>query len=220
MSRGKVRVLLVDDHRMVRDGLRAILSREERIEVVGEAGDGREAIEAVRRDPPDVVVMDVGLPGMNGIEATRQIREEHPDVAVIALSTYSDRRYVENMLRAGARGYVLKKAAADELVRAVEAVRNGHCYTSPEVTSHVVESSLRPEVGGRSSAYTLLGRREREVLQLLAEGRTSPQIAALLSISARTVEAHRRNIMRKLDLRTIAELTKYAVREGLTSLDR
>ena len=213
------RVLLVDDHQMVREGLHGILARSERVEVVGEAGDGLEAIEKVAETSPDVVIMDVGLPRMNGIEATRAITTEHGDVKVIALSAYSDSRYVINMLQAGAMGYVLKDSASAELLRAVDAVLGGHQYLSPEITG-VVLTRCVPGVGeGESSAFSLLGAREREVLQRIAEGATTAKIAEQLFIAPKTVETHRRNIMRKLGVRTIAGLTKYAVREGLTSLD-
>lgn len=219
MSPSPVRVLLVDDHKMMRDGLRAMLSSHPGILVVGEAGDAPSALESVRSVHPDVVVMDVGLPQTNGIDATAQILEEHPEVRVIALSTYSDWRYVESMLRVGARGYVIKAAAGEELVRAVEAVMDGHSYTSPEITTQLMAASLESRAAEPGSALALLAAREREVLHLLAEGRTSAGIGSALGISARTVEAHRRNIQRKLGLRTVAELTKYAVREGLSSLD-
>jgi DNA-binding NarL/FixJ family response regulator len=202
----------------VRDGLRAILEKESRIEVVGEAQDGRTAIELVRALTPDVVIMDIAMPDMNGIEATRRICAESSS-RVIALSFYGDKRYVENMLDAGASGYVHKGAAADELVRAVRAVMHGKHYLSPEVTGAVVESYVGRKKGRDASAYSVLGPREREVLQLLAEGKTSPQIARSLSIATKTVETHRRNITKKLDLHSVAELTKYAIRQGLTSAE-
>lgn len=212
------RVLLVDDHKIVRDGLRAILDQEAGIEVVGEAQDGRSALELVRELEPDVVVMDIAMPDMNGIEATRRVSADS-SARVIALSFYSDKRYVENMLDAGAVGYVHKGAAGDELLRAVRAVMQGKNYLSPEVTGAVVESYVTRKKGRAGSAYTVLGPREREVLQLLAEGKTSPQIGRCLSIATKTVETHRRNITKKLDLHSVAELTKYAIRQGLTSAE-
>lgn len=212
------RVLLVDDHKIVRDGLRAILDKEPGIEVIGEAQDGRSAIELARELVPEVVVMDIAMPDMNGIEATRRICADSP-ARVIALSFYSDKRYVENMLDAGAVGYVHKGAAGDELLRAVQAVMQGKNYLSPEVTGAVVESYVGRKKGRGGTAYTVLGPREREVLQLLAEGKTSPQIGRCLSIATKTVETHRRNITKKLDLHSVAELTKYAIRQGLTSAE-
>jgi len=214
-----IRMLLVDDHRMMREGLRALLQGVTDIEIVGQAADGREALDLVRTLSPDIVVMDVGMPELNGVEATRRIRAEYPDVKVIALSTHTDKRYVHHMLEAGARGYVLKIAAYDELLRAVRAVSLGRTYLSPEVAGSVVERSTSPHDGSAVSAYSSLGSREREVLQLVAEGKTSSETAKEMHISTKTVETHRRNIVQKLGLHGTAELTKYAVREGLTSLD-
>lgn len=217
-----LRILIADDHGMVREGLRALLDRAPGIEVVAEAHDGRGAIRATQEHAPDIVLMDVGLPGMNGIEATRQITSEDPGPRVIALSAYSDRRYVLNMLKAGARGYLLKDSASEELLRAVHAISRGDGYLSPEITGVVVNRCLQgePNAEPETSAFTLLGAREREVLQLIAEGLTTPAIAKRLFISPKTVETHRRNLMRKLGIHTIAELTKYAVREGLTGLEQ
>jgi two-component system NarL family response regulator len=215
-----VQILLADDHQMLRDGLRSILASEPDIEVVGEAENGHAAVAMARTLRPNVVVMDIGMCGLNGVEATRQIKAENPKVHVIALSTYSDRRYVLSMLEAGASGYVLKASAYDELLRAVRAVAEGKNYLSPDITGVVVDAHLHAQSESGASAYTSLGPREREIVQLLAEGHTSPEIARRLHISTSTVETHRRNIMRKLDVHSIAELTKYAVREGLTSLDR
>lgn len=214
-----IRVLLVDDHQIMREGLKAILAEEPMIDVVGEADDGRQAVELAASLSPDIVVMDVGMPSMNGIEATRKIRARHPGVGVIALSMYSDKRYVDNMLDAGAGGYVLKESAGEDLLRAVQAVATGKGYLSPEITDLVVDGYMGKQASGASSVYELLGNREREVLQLLAEGRTSRDIGAQLSIAVKTVETHRRNIKEKLNMRSVAELTKYAVREGLTPLE-
>lgn len=210
-------VLLVDDHRMVREGLRAILEKDGSFSIVGEASSGREAIQLAQELLPNVIVMDIAMSDMNGIEATRQIRTLLPDTRVVALSSHSDRRYVKAILEAGASGYVLKANAYDELVRGVDAARQGLKYLCAEVTSAIVENSLREGLAG--SVYEILGAREREVLQLLAEGLTSSQIAQRLSVATSTVETHRRNIMRKLDVHNVAELTKYAIREGLTPLE-
>lgn len=216
----KTRVLLVDDHKMMRDGLRALLLAEDDIEIVGEASNGREALEMVRTTKPHVVVMDVGMPDLNGVDATRSIRSEHEHVRVIGLSTHTDKRYVHHMLEAGACGYVLKIGAHEELLRAVRAARLGRSYLSPEIAGYVVSRSTTPNAGPDATAYSQLGAREREVLQLVAEGKTSAETARLMHISIKTVETHRRNIVQKLGLHGTAELTKYAIREGLTSLDQ
>lgn len=210
-------ILLVDDHQIVREGLRSVLERDNWCTVVGEAADGREAVQMAQSLKPDVVVMDIAMPGLNGIEATRQIVAAEPDVAIVILSSHSDRRYLKAVLDAGASGYVLKANAYDELRRAVEAVAVGKKYLCSEVTQYVIDSgTLRDE---HVSASDVLGPRELEVLQLLAEGKTSAQIGQILCIATTTVETHRRNIMRKVNLHSVAELTKYAVREGLTGLD-
>ena len=215
-----IRILLVDDHRMMRDGLRSILDLEDDLDVVGEASDGYEALEMARALRPDVIVMDIGMKGLNGIEATRQIRAGNPRARVVALSTHSSEPYLTSMLEAGASGYVLKDAAVDELRRAIRVVADGHHFLSPEVAGSVVASHLRNSPNALASASAALAPREREILQLLAEGHTSAEIASRLHIATTTVESHRRNIMRKLDLHSVAELTKYAIREGLTSLER
>ena len=213
-----IRVLLADDHELMREGLRAILEKEPEIEVIGEAQSGREAVEQVRALAPDLVIMDVAMKDLNGIEATRQIRAANGATKVVALSSYSDRRYVTAILAAGASAYVLKANAYDNLRRAVDAVIQGKSYLCPEVAGAVIDVATASRLPD-SSAYSLLGPREREVLQLLAEGLTSPQIAKRLHVSTSTVESHRRNLMGKLGIHSVAELTKYAIREGLTSLD-
>jgi len=215
----KIRVLLVDDHKMMREGLRALLDGAPDIQVVGQAADGRVALDLVRTLSPDVVVMDIGMPELNGVEATRRIRAEFERVRVIALSTHTDKRYVHHMLEAGACGYVLKIGAHEELLRAVRAASVGKSYLSPEIAGLVVERSTSAHAGGEVTAFSSLGAREREVLQLVAEGKTSGETAKQMHISIKTVETHRRNIVQKLGLHGTAELTKYAIREGLTSLD-
>ncbi|MGH7856069.1 MAG: response regulator [Candidatus Binatia bacterium] len=212
------RVLLVDDHQMVREGLRAILEQDEAFSVVGEASTGREAVKLSQELRPDVVVMDVAMSDLNGIEATRQIHHLVPDTAIVALSSHSDRRYVMAILAAGACGYVLKANAYEQLARGVSAAARGMKYLSPDITSEIIDAAFREE-SLRGSVYEILGPREREVLQLLAEGFTSVQIAERLGVSPSTAETHRRNIMRKLDVHNVADLTKYAIREGLTTLD-
>jgi two-component system response regulator NreC len=209
-----MRIVLADDHKIVRHGLRAILEQNEGMEVVGEAENGQQAIAVTNATHPDVVLMDVTMPELNGIDAAKRIAGEHPRTKIIALSMCADRRYVLRMLAAGASGYLLKNAAAEELVRALRAAVAGRTYLSPEIAGLVVES-LRER-----SAPDELSSREREVLQLLAEGRTSKEIAVQLHVAVTTVETHRRQIMAKVNLHSIAELTKYAIREGITSVDR
>ena len=215
-----IRILLVDDHTMMREGLRSLLASQADFEIVGEACDGRSAVTLARSLSPNIVIMDIGMSDMNGIEATRKIVAESRRMRVIALSTYADKRYVLNMLDAGAMGYVLKIAAYEEIVRAVRAAHAGKTYLSPEVAGLVVENSRREKETGEVTAFSTLGAREREVLQLVAEGLTSAETAHKMQISMKTVETHRRNIAKKLGLHSTAELTKYAIREGLTSLDR
>jgi len=211
-----ITVLLVEDHRLVREALRDTLAKEPGIEIVGEAGDADAAFERTRSLAPDVVVLDIGLPGMNGIEVATRLKEQSGnEPKVVALSAYADKRFVTEMLRAGAGGYVTKSAAGTELIRAIRAVAEGQTYLCPEVAGTLV-SAVRD--GSEKPEAPRLSRREREVLRLIAEGARSPSIAEQLHISLGTVEVHRRNIMRKLSLRTVAELTRYAVREGLVLL--
>jgi DNA-binding NarL/FixJ family response regulator len=210
-----IRALLADDHRVVREGIQALLEREPDIEVVGTCGDGRSAIQLASNLRPDVVVIDVGMPDLNGIDATRQILAAVPTARIVVLSVYSDKRYVLGALRAGASGYVLKVGAHDDLLRAVRAVAAGKHYLSPEITGVVIDEQSSVQ----QSSEPVLGAREREVLQLLAEGKTSPQIAQHLHVSVKTVETHRRNIMDKLGMHNVAELTKYAIREGISTLE-
>ena len=212
----KTTILLVDDHQMFRDGLRAILQRSPRLQVVAEAADGRRAVElATGKLAPQVVIMDIGMPGLNGAEATRQILTRRPQIRVIALSSHADRRFVVAMLDAGASGYVLKECASDEILRAISAATQGRTFLSTGVAAADNSRGKSPKSPAPACP---LGTREREVLQLLAEGKTSRQIGLMLFISPKTVEVHRRHIMDKLQLHNVAELTKYAVREGLTSV--
>lgn len=213
------RVLLADDHRIIREGLRSLLQKQSDMEVVDEAQDGITAVRLTEKLHPDIVIMDIGMPDLNGIEAARQIVNRVKGVKVIALSMHSDKRFVLEMLKAGASGYLLKDCAFEELVDAIRAVNTGQIYLSNRVTGVVVDEFLHNRPGSGASAYNLLSPREREVLQLLAEGNTTKNIAAFLNVSTKTIETHRQQIMEKLNLHSVAELTKYAVKEGLTSLD-
>ena len=212
-----IKVLIADDHQIMREGLRAMLEKEHDIVVLGEAEDGRMIERLARELAPDVIIMDVAMPDLNGIEATRQIVAELPGVKIIALSMHDDRRFVLNMLKAGAAGYMLKDSAFTDLAKAIRVVMSGKTYLSHEVTDIVVKDYVSSSQPAESSAFHLLSPREREVLQLLAEGKTSAQIGEKLHISVKTVETHRQQIMIKLKIRSVAELTKYAIREGLTS---
>ena len=212
-----VRVLLADDHQLFREALRMLLDREATMEVVAETGDGLEVVKLARETRPHVVCMDIGLPGMNGIETTRRLIAACPDIKVIGLSAHYDQRYVLDMLDAGASAYVTKAAAGAELLRAVKAVQSGQTYLSPDAVAAVTPDRLKQNGQQAANGAASLAPRERQVLQLVAEGHSSAQISALLHIAPSTVDVHRRNIMRKLDLHSIAELTKFAIRYGLTS---
>ncbi|MHC4623328.1 MAG: response regulator [Planctomycetota bacterium] len=214
-----IRILLADDHKITRQGLRSLLEKEPDMEVVAEAEEGRAAVRLARELVPRVVIMDVSMPDLNGMEATRQITGEFPDVKVIALSMHSDNLFATEMLRSGASGYLLKDCAFEELARAIRTVVAGKTYLSPTISSVVVDDYLHRLSKADFSASDVLTSREREVLQLLAEGQSTKQIALKLHISAKTVETHRRQIMDKLDIHSVAELTKYAIRKGFTSLE-
>jgi len=214
-----IRILLADDHKIVRDGLRTLIGKEAGMEVIGEAENGRKALKMAEKIRPNVVIMDVTMPDMNGIEATRKMLTEVPGVKVIALSMHSDRRFVLGMLEAGASGYLMKDCAFDELAKAVRSVATGQTYLSPSIADVLVKGYLDKVNEKISVARSPLTEREREILQLLAEGRSSKEIAAHLGVSVKTVETHRRNMMQKLNMRSVAELTKYAIREGLISVE-
>lgn len=216
----RIRVIIVDDHAMMRDGIRSILEHEEGFEVIAEAGDGRDAVELAGRLAPDVVLLDVAMSGLNGMEATRKIIAADPAIAVIGLSMHSDARYVTGMLDAGARGYLLKTCGSDELLRAIAAAMRKKIYVTPDLTHVLVDrrqNGKKEAVPTGTPSADSLTPREREVVQLIAEGLTNKEIAAKLGNTLKTVESHRTNLMRKLDLHCIAQLTKYAIREGLTS---
>ena len=213
------RIILADDHKIIREGLRSLLEKQTDMEVVAEAQDGLTTVNLVHKLRPDVVVMDIGMPEMNGIDATAQITSEHKETKVITLSMHSDRRFVMQMLKAGAAGYLLKDSAFEELVLAIHTVRRNKRYLSPAITDVVIKEYLQNLPTAESTVFTVLTAREREVLQHIAEGKSTKQIAAILGVSVKTVETHRQQVMEKLDMHSIAELTKYAVREGLTSLE-
>lgn len=211
-----IRVMLVDDHRIVVEGLRSLLGSEPGIEVVAAAENGRVSVQLARELRPDVVLMDMAMPEMNGIEATRRIAGEIPGTQVLALSMHADRRFVVEALNAGAKGYLLKECAADELVTAIRTVAANDTYLSKKITGLIVKEYIERIPGLPTSSASLLTPREREILQLIAEGKSTKEIAFTMEISVSTVETFRRLIMKKLDLYSVAELTKYAIREGLT----
>lgn len=215
----KKKILLADDHKIIREGLINLLEKQPDIEVVGEAEDGLSAVKKAKKLSPDAVVMDVGMPGLNGIEATRQIVAEAPHIKVIALSMHAERRFVSEMLKAGASAYILKDSAVDELIRAIKSSFMNKIYLSPCIAENVIQDYITHIPRESFSVFTILTPREREVLQLIAEGKSTKKIASLLFLSVKTIETHRQNIMQKLEITNVAGLTKYAIREGLTSLE-
>jgi len=215
-----VRLVLADDHAMMREGLKSLLGKETDLSVVGEADNGKDTIELAKKAGAHIVVMDVAMPDLNGIEATRQLLKVNPTIKVVALSGHANREFVREMLKAGASAYVLKSRAYEELVRAIREVMKGKKYLSADVARGVVDEYV--EISSSMSAdpaFVVLTDREREALQLIAEGKSTKEVADSLNVSVKTVETHRRNIMEKLNLRSVAELTKYAIREGITSVD-
>jgi len=214
-----IRVLLADDHNIVREGLRSLLEKEPDIEVVAMADNGRTAVQLAGELKPDVAVLDIAMPEMNGIEATRRISRDVPEIKVLALSMHSARRFVTEALSAGAKGYLLKDCAAEELVRAIRTVAGNETYLSPKVAGLIVKDYLKHSPETTLSDDSCLTNREREILQLIAEGESTKEIAFKIGVSIKTVETHRQQIMKKLDLHSVAELTRYAIREGLTPLD-
>ncbi|MFH1382477.1 MAG: response regulator transcription factor [Chloroflexota bacterium] len=214
-----IRILLVDDHRLFREGLRSLIEKCSDMEVVAEAGDGRTASRMVEEMSPNVVVMDIAMPDLNGIEATRQIIAGAPEVRILALSMYSDKRFIGSMFSAGAKGYLPKESAFNELADAIRTVAVGRIYLSPSIVDVVVRDYFIRLEKEDSSVFSVLTSREREVLQLVSEGKSIRDIAQYLHLSTKTIESHRQAVMNKLGINSIAELTKYAIREGLTSLD-
>lgn len=215
-----VRVLLADDHTIVREGLRKLVDQDIDIEVIAEADTGRKAVELAIELEPDIVVMDITMPDLNGIDATAKIRSEVPNTRVLCLSMHTDKRFVMAVIRAGASGYLLKDCPSEELSRAIHAIARNEIYLSPQIAHYVVDESISRVDSEVYKGQNLLTPREREIVQLIAEGKNTKTIALDLGISVKTVETHRRQIMRKLNIHSVAELTKYAINEGLTSLDR
>lgn len=213
-------VVVVDDHKIMRDGLRNILENESNIEIIGEADNGRDAVKLILDKKPDIAIMDIGMPEMNGVEATRQIIKESADVKIIALSMHYDMQFVQGMIKAGAKGYLLKDCAGAELITAIKAVSQDNTYICQEITNSLIDDFSKAQSVEYVGDESVLTNRENEILQLLTEGKTTKQIAQDLFISVKTVEAHRTNIMHKLDIRNLPELTKYAIRKGITSLDK
>lgn len=216
----KIRVLLAEDHTIVREGLRSLLEATGRVEVVGEADNGRSAVEVARELLPDVAIVDVSMPELDGVEATRQIKKAVPQVRVIVLTMHSAEVYMKEVFRAGASGYLVKKTAARDLLMAVEAVMRDEMYLSPAISKVVIDRYV--EVAGESpvrEGYNTLSDREREVLKLVAEGRTNREVADMLNVAEKTVATHRANVMRKLELHNMSELVRYAIRERLIDVD-
>lgn len=212
----KIRILLADDHQLMRSGLRLLIEQQPDLTVVGEAADGREAVALAKSLRPDVAVMDISMPNLNGIEAAHQITQSHAELAVIVLSMHPDESYVLRALKAGAKGYLLKDSAESDLITAVRAVARGKSFFSPAVSKVLLDDYIRKlKRSGAEDAYDLLTPREREVLQLVAEGKSNKEVANLLNLSVYTVETHRSNIMQKLNLKGVPELTLYAVRKGI-----
>jgi two-component system, NarL family, response regulator NreC len=214
----QIRILLADDHNILRDGMRLLLERQPRFLVVGEAADGRETLELAQNQRPDVVIMDIAMPNMNGIEATRRIVEKHPKIGVVILSMHHDESYVIRSLKAGARAYLLKDALKTELIAAIHAVVEGRSFFSPKV-SRILQEDYMQALGRKDAddSYELLTGREREILQFVAEGKTNKEVANALNLSLYTVDTHRTHILQKLNLHSVPELILYAVRKGIIS---
>ena len=214
-----IKILLADDHKLLREGLRALIEEQQNMTVIAEAENGRSAVQLAARLSPDIIVMDISMPGLNGIDATRRITAELPGVKVIALSMHADRNFVVEMFKAGAMGYLLKDCAFEELIRAINTVVANKAYLSAKLSDTMIKDYVNRFPGKNLSVFSALTNREREILQLLAEGKGTREISAGLNVSTKTVETFRRQIMKKLDIHSVAELTKYAIRAGLTSLD-
>jgi NarL family two-component system response regulator LiaR len=215
----RINVLVVDDHVVVREGIKMVLGTDPELKVVGDAASGEDAVDAVKELHPDVVVMDIAMPGLSGFEATRLIREQNPDVKVLALTVHDSEAYVFQMLQAGAVGYVLKRASSADVIQAVKAAARGEAILHPSVAKMLISDYLTRVEHGDESSYDTLSDREREILKLIAEGRTNKEIAQMLFLAVKTVQAHRANLMRKLNMHDRTELVKYAIRKGIIGLD-
>ena len=212
------KVLLADDHEIMRNGLRSLLEKKSNLEVVAEASNGQQTIELTQKLNPDIVILDISMPQLNGVEAARQIKKIDGDIKIIILSVHSDKRFVKEMLKIGVDGYLLKDNAFQDLLNAIETISVNKKYLCPGVTEGLIQQYLHQEISEADSIFEALSKRERQVLQLLVEGRTTKQIATNISVSVKTVETHRKNIMTKLNIHNVPELVKYAIREGLTEL--
>jgi two-component system response regulator NreC len=213
------KILLADDHTLLIDGLRPLLEGQGNLEVVGVARDGLKAAELARKRRPDIILLDISMPGLNGLDAARKILAESPGIRIIMLSMHADRRFIEESLRIGARGYLLKESAVQEVIEAIAAVQRGEMFLSRSVRTRMMHDYVERLRAAGEDSSSPLSPREREVLQLLAEGKSTKEMADVLHVSVKTIESHRKRIMDKLDLHSVAELTKYAIREGLTQLD-
>jgi len=212
-------ILLVDDHPLMRVGVKSILDQRDDIHIVGEAGDGRTALKITEEEKPDIVIMDISMPNLNGIEATRQICKQHPDTRIIVLTVHSSKQFVQKMLKAGAYGYLLKDALYTELEQAIDAVTKDEVFLSSKVARTVVNDYISDKSPESNPEFKNLTTREREVLQGLAEGKSAKEIASELYVSPKTIETHRKNIMDKLNIRNLADLIKYAIREGIIDVE-
>jgi DNA-binding NarL/FixJ family response regulator len=217
VSAKKIKILVADDHPVVRKGLQSCLARQERVKIVGEASDGDEALEKTRELSPDVVLMDISMPGMNGLAVTEVLRKESPAVKVLVLSVHNNRDYIFRIIQAGAHGFISKEAPPDELLRAIESVYAGEPFFSPEIAKAALNQLVTS--GGKKDPFAQLTSREREVLVLIAEGQSNKEIATKLGIGVRTIETHRERIMRRLDIHSVAGLTKFAIANGMISIE-
>ena len=213
---GKIKILVVDDHAILRDGVRALLSLNDDFDIVGEAAEGKESIKKAKELVPDVILMDIAMPGMDGLEATRRIRKENPKIKILALTQYDNKEYILSVIKAGAAGYVPKRALGSELVSAIRAVHKGDSFLYPSAAAALIQDYLQQ---AEEEPYDRLTDREREILKLIADGHTSREIADILFISLKTVLGHRMKIMKKLDIHNRTELIRYAMRKGLVSMD-